>query len=45
LDAFPPDVLTADPRLCLARAWIGITTGRLDDRGRWIDAAERARGA
>jgi LuxR family maltose regulon positive regulatory protein len=34
LDAFPPDVLAADPRLCLTRAWIGINTGRLDDLDR-----------
>ena len=45
LDAFPPEVLAADPRLCLTRAWIGINTGRLDDLDRWIQAAHRARGA
>ena len=45
LDAFPPDAAAADPRLCLTRAWIGINTGKLDDLDRWIEAAERARGA
>jgi LuxR family maltose regulon positive regulatory protein len=45
LDAFPPDALAAEPRLCLTRAWIGINTGRLGDLDRWIEAAERARGA
>jgi LuxR family maltose regulon positive regulatory protein len=44
LDAFPPDAVAADPRLCLTRAWIGINTGRLDDLDCWIEAAEHAGG-
>jgi len=43
LEAFPPNVLAGEPRLCLTRAWIGINTGQLDDLDRWVAAAEEAR--
>jgi LuxR family transcriptional regulator, maltose regulon positive regulatory protein len=40
LDALSPRVVLADPRLCVARAWLAMDTGRLDEVGAWIEAAE-----
>ena len=42
LDALPADVVSADPRLCIARAWVAVDRGRLDDADRWVDNAEQA---
>ena len=40
LDLLPDQTVVGDPRLCLARTWIALDRGRLEDVGRWIDAAE-----
>jgi LuxR family maltose regulon positive regulatory protein len=32
----------ADPRLCVARAWLAMDGGRLEDAGRWVAAAAAA---
>jgi LuxR family maltose regulon positive regulatory protein len=42
LDSLPTDVVSSDPRLCIARAWVAVDRGRLDDADRWTQAAERA---
>jgi LuxR family maltose regulon positive regulatory protein len=42
LEALGDEIVADDPRLCLTKAWLGINTGRLDELGRWIDAAEAA---
>jgi LuxR family maltose regulon positive regulatory protein len=39
LDALPAEMVLADPRLSIARAWIALDLGRLDEVERWIDAA------
>ncbi|MGH3032974.1 MAG: LuxR C-terminal-related transcriptional regulator [Gaiellaceae bacterium] len=39
LDALGPEGVLRDPRLCVARAWIAMDLGRLDDVGTWIEAA------
>jgi LuxR family maltose regulon positive regulatory protein len=39
LDALPAGTVLADPRLAIARAWIALDLGRLDEVERWIDAA------
>ena len=41
LDALPPATVEGDPRLCVARAWVAMDYGRLDEVARWIAAAER----
>jgi LuxR family maltose regulon positive regulatory protein len=40
LDALPPAAVLADPRLCVARAWLALDTGRLEQVEPWIEAAE-----
>jgi LuxR family maltose regulon positive regulatory protein len=40
LSALPPEVVSADPRLCLARAGTSLTLGRRDDVDPWLDRAE-----
>jgi LuxR family maltose regulon positive regulatory protein len=40
LDELPPGVVHADPRLCIARAWVLMDSGRLDEVEPWIGAAE-----
>ena len=40
LDLLPAQTVTADARLCVARAWIALDLRRLSDAGRWIEAAE-----
>jgi LuxR family transcriptional regulator, maltose regulon positive regulatory protein len=40
LDLLPEQTVTGDPRLCVARAWIALDLRRLNDAGRWIEAAE-----
>ena len=42
LDALPPEVVAADPCLCMAGAWIAVNLGRPDDAARWLAAAEAA---
>jgi LuxR family maltose regulon positive regulatory protein len=42
LDGLPDAVLRADARLCLARAWVSFTGGRLEDVLPWAEAAEHA---
>jgi LuxR family maltose regulon positive regulatory protein len=42
LDALGEGVVGGEPALCLTKAWIAVNTGRLDQVGRWIEAAERA---
>nr|WP_233165037.1 LuxR C-terminal-related transcriptional regulator [Mycobacterium sp. AT1] len=39
LDRLPRDVVAADPRLCVARAWIALDSGRHDEAEAWIDTA------
>jgi len=42
LDSIGDEAIARDAGLCLTKAWIGVNTGRLDEVGRWIEAAERA---
>ena len=42
LDALGAGVVRGSASLCLTKAWIGVNTGRLDEVGRWIAAAEAA---
>ena len=42
LDALSPDVVTSDPRLCLARAWLALDSGEPIAAGRWADATAAA---
>jgi LuxR family transcriptional regulator, maltose regulon positive regulatory protein len=42
LDALPERSVLADARLCLARAWISFSGGRLDEVLPWTEAAEQA---
>ena len=44
LDLLPDPHVRADPRLCVARAWLLLDMGRLDDVGRWIACGEAAGG-
>ena len=39
LEALPRDLLAADPRLWLARAWTFMDLGELDEAGAWLRAA------
>lgn len=45
LDLLPRERVLADPRLCMARALIGINLGRPGDAAPWLDAAEAATAA
>jgi LuxR family transcriptional regulator, maltose regulon positive regulatory protein len=40
LDSLPVDAVEADRRLAVARAWVALDRGRLDEAGRWIATAE-----
>ena len=42
LDALAPDVVTSDPRLCLARAWLALDSGEPAAAARWADATAAA---
>jgi LuxR family maltose regulon positive regulatory protein len=42
IDRLPSEAVSADPDLCLTKAWLGVNSGRLDEVDRWIEAAERA---
>ena len=44
LDLLPDPHVRADPRLCVARAWLLLDMGRLDEVGRWIACGEAAGG-
>ncbi|RRR45209.1 LuxR family transcriptional regulator [Mycolicibacter terrae] len=45
LDLLPGDTVLQDPRLSLARAWLALSTGQLDDAAKWIEAVEAAAAA
>jgi LuxR family maltose regulon positive regulatory protein len=38
LDLLPAQAVSQDPRLTVARAWIALNVGQLDDARSWIDA-------
>jgi LuxR family transcriptional regulator, maltose regulon positive regulatory protein len=40
LAALPPQAVTGDPRLAMARAWLALDRGAIDEADRWIVAAE-----
>ena len=42
LDLLPDPHVRADPRLCVARAWLLLDMGRLDEVGQWIACGEAA---
>ena len=42
LDLLPRSVVSADPRLGIARAWIALDTGHIEHADAWIDATEDA---
>jgi LuxR family transcriptional regulator, maltose regulon positive regulatory protein len=42
LDALPEETVAGDPRLAIARAWIALDLGRLDEVEGWLAAAEGA---
>lgn len=42
LDALPADVVTSDPRLCLARAWLALDSGEPAAAERWAEATTAA---
>ena len=42
LGALPDQLVRSDARLCVARVFVGHSTGRLDGLGPWLEAADRA---
>ena len=40
LDALPPEAVSSDPRLSMARAWLALDRGAIDEADVWIGAAE-----
>jgi LuxR family maltose regulon positive regulatory protein len=42
LDLLPEETVLQDPRLSVARAWIALSLGQLDDAAEWIEAVETA---
>ena len=44
LDLLPKQTVSEDPRLSVARAWIALNAGQLDDARSWIDALESESG-
>lgn len=42
LDLLPEPTVLEDPRLGIARAWIALSRGQLDDGAEWIEAVEAA---
>lgn len=44
ISLLPDELVRADARLCLANAWIAITSGEQSLVAPWVDAAERALG-
>jgi LuxR family maltose regulon positive regulatory protein len=43
LDVLPPETVSGNPRLSLARAWVALDSGHLDDARGWIEAVQAAR--
>lgn len=43
LDALPPETVSGNPQLSLARAWVALDSGHLDDAGCWIEAVQAVR--
>jgi LuxR family maltose regulon positive regulatory protein len=41
LDALPPETVAGDARLAVARVWLALDLGRLEEADRWLAAAER----
>lgn len=42
LDLLPEETVLRDPRLGVARAWVALSVGQLDDAAEWIEAVETA---
>jgi LuxR family maltose regulon positive regulatory protein len=42
LDSLPRGTVESDRRLCIARGWLALDLGRVDEVERWIELAERA---
>ncbi|GLE51725.1 LuxR C-terminal-related transcriptional regulator [Mycobacterium montefiorense] len=40
LDLLPEETVLQDPRLGVARAWIALSVGQLDDAAEWIEAVD-----
>jgi LuxR family maltose regulon positive regulatory protein len=40
LDLLPEETVLQDPRLSVARAWIALSVGELDDAAEWIEAVD-----
>ena len=40
LDLLAPETVSGDPRLSVARAWIALDSGHLDEAGAWIEEVE-----
>lgn len=40
LDLLPEETVLQDPRLSVARAWVALSVGQLDDAAKWIEAVE-----
>lgn len=40
LDLLPEETVLQDPRLSVARAWITLSVGQLDDAAEWIEAVQ-----
>jgi LuxR family maltose regulon positive regulatory protein len=40
LDLLPQETVLQDPRLSVARAWIALSVGQLDNAAEWIEAVE-----
>jgi LuxR family maltose regulon positive regulatory protein len=45
LAALPHEMVAGDPRLSLARAWLALDHGRVEEADRWIGAAEAGLGS
>jgi LuxR family maltose regulon positive regulatory protein len=42
LDVLPPEIVSGTPRLSLARAWVALDSGHLDEAGCWIEGVRAA---
>src|SRR5574337_1798574 len=40
LDLLPNEAVLQDPRLSVARAWVALSVGQLDDAAKWIEPVE-----
>jgi LuxR family maltose regulon positive regulatory protein len=45
LDSLPRSIVESDRRLCIARGWLALDLGHVDEVERWIDMAEYAQPA